>query len=65
MREECFQFDSTKHRRVFYTVSCFNDAGSMRDDTYWTSRENSLELTELSSIKLIQFRFPPVVTLDQ
>ena len=24
--------------------------GSIRDDPYWTSRENSLELTDLSSI---------------
>jgi hypothetical protein len=27
--------------------------GSIRDDPYWTSRENSLELIELSSIKKV------------
>ena len=38
----------------------------MRDDPYWISKKNSLELIELSSIeKLVQFKFPPVVTLDQ
>ena len=34
-------------------------------DPYWTSRKNSLELIELSSINKVCFRFPPVVTLDQ
>jgi hypothetical protein len=29
-------------------ASCGN-TGSIRDDPYWTSRENSLELMELSS----------------
>ena len=39
---------------------------SIRDDPYWNSRKNSLEVIELSSIiKLVWFRFPPVVTLDQ
>ena len=32
--------------------------------TAWTSRENSLELIELSSPELVSFRFPPVVTLN-
>ena len=38
-------------------------------DPYWTSRENSLELIELSSINIVSLvsvsRFPPIVTLDQ
>ena len=32
--------------------SC-NNAGSRRDDSYWTSRENSLELIGLSSINIV------------
>ena len=37
--------------------------GSIRDDPYWTSRETSLELIELSSINKVSlvYRFPPVV----
>ena len=30
-----------------------NYTGSIRDDSYWTSRKNSLELTELSSINKV------------
>jgi hypothetical protein len=44
------------------------NTGSIRDDPYWTSRENSLELIELSSINKVSLallRFPPVVTLDK
>ena len=29
------------------------NTGSIRDDPYWTSRENSLELIELSSINIV------------
>ena len=55
MREECFQFDSTKHRRCSpgTLVSSRDNTGSIRDYSYWTSRENSLELTELSSINIV------------
>ena len=39
----------------------YSHPGSMREDPYWTSRKNSLELIELSSInKVSKFRFPPV-----
>ena len=31
-------------------VSSCSNTGSMRDDPFWTSRKNSLELIELSSI---------------
>ena len=31
-------------------VSSCSNTGSIRDDPYWTSRKNSLELIELSSI---------------
>ncbi len=31
-------------------VSFCSNTGSIRDDPYWTSRKNSLELIELSSI---------------
>ena len=34
------------------TCSCSN-TGSIRDDPYWTSRKNSLELIELSSINKV------------
>jgi hypothetical protein len=30
-----------------------SSTGSIRDDPYWTSRENSLELIELSSINKV------------
>jgi hypothetical protein len=30
--------------------SQYSNSGSIRDDPYWTSRENSLELIELSSL---------------
>ena len=31
-------------------VSSCSNTGSIRDDPYWTSQENSLELIELSSM---------------
>ena len=34
-------------------VSSCSNTGSIRDDFYWTSRENSLELIELSSINKV------------
>ena len=34
-------------------VSSCSNTGSIRDDPYWTSRENSLELIELSSINIV------------
>jgi hypothetical protein len=34
-------------------VSFCSNTGSMRDDSYWTFRENSLELIELSSINKV------------
>jgi hypothetical protein len=34
-------------------VSSYSNTGSIRDDPYWTSRENSLELIELSSINKV------------
>ena len=30
----------------------YSNTGSIRDDPYWTSRENSLKLIELSSINI-------------
>ena len=51
-----------KQRYLFQVSSCSN-TGSIRDDLYWTSRKNSLELIELSSVTkvtigLIQFILP-------
>ena len=34
-------------------VSFCSNTGSIRDDPYWTSRKNSLELIELSSINRV------------
>jgi hypothetical protein len=34
-------------------VSSCSNTGSIRDEPYWTSRENSLELIELSSINKV------------
>ena len=34
-------------------VSSCSNTGSIRDDPYWISRKNSLELIELSSIKKV------------
>ena len=51
----CFPFDSTKHHRFSpgTPVSPCRNTGSIRDDPYWTSRKNSLELIELSSINIV------------
>ena len=35
------------------SVSCCSNTGSIRDDPYWTSRKNSFELIELSSINKV------------
>jgi hypothetical protein len=55
MWEECFQFDSTKHGRFSpgTPISSCSNTGSIRHDPYWISRENSLELIELSSINKV------------
>jgi hypothetical protein len=55
IREECFKFDSIKHHRFSSgtPVSSCSNTGSIRDDPYWTSRKNSLELIELSSINKV------------
>ena len=34
-------------------LSSLSNTGSIRDDPYWTSRENSLELIELSNINIV------------
>ena len=49
----------------FDPLVCSN-AGSIRDDPYWTSTKNSLELIELSGINEINLvRFLPVATLEE
>ena len=53
----CWSFESGKERddpcinkvRLVYVFSCSN-TGSIRNDPYWTSRKNSVELIKLSSI---------------
>ena len=44
---------SHENRTQFVRVSFCSNTGSIRDDSYWTSRNNSLELTELSSINKV------------
>jgi hypothetical protein len=39
---------------LVYVPFCSN-TGSIRDDPYWTSRENSSEMIELSSINKVSF----------
>ena len=34
-------------------VSSCSNTGSIRDDSYWTSRKNSVELIKLSSINKV------------
>ena len=46
---ELIELSSINKVSSVYVSSCSN-TGSIRDDPYWTSRENSLELIELSSI---------------
>ena len=47
------------HRKVLVTINKFNEqslcsnTGSVRDDPYWTSRKNSLELIELFSMNKV------------
>ena len=36
-------------------VQTCSNTGSIKDDLHWTSRENSLELIELSSINKVSF----------
>ncbi len=47
--DRAFSINKVSLAQVF---SCGN-TGSIRDDAYWTSRKNSLELTELSSINKV------------
>ena len=44
---------STKLVVLNTLVSSYNNTGSIRDDLHWTSRKNSLELIELSSINKV------------
>jgi hypothetical protein len=39
--------------KKFVLVSSGSNTGSVRDQPYWTSRKNSLELIELSSINKV------------
>ena len=40
---------SGREKVTFVYISSYCDTDSMRDDPYWTSRRNSLELIELST----------------
>ena len=39
--------------KLFLNISSCGDNGSIRDDPHWTSKKNSLELIELSSINKV------------
>ena len=45
-------YDDPKCGKIDLVFFCSN-TGSVRDDPYWTSRKNSLELIELSSINKV------------
>ena len=61
--EERFRTDEIVQYKVsLVLVSSCSNIGSIRDDPYWTTRENSLELTELSSIKKISLVFLVLVS---
>ena len=49
---ELIELSRMRRVRLGQVSSCSN-TGSIRDDPYWTSRENSLELIELSSINKV------------
>ena len=49
--EDC-DYNYTRFSLVVPVSSCSN-TGSIRDDLYWTSRKDSLELIELSSINKV------------
>ena len=59
---ECFQFDSIKHRRFSpgTPVSSCTNTGPMRDGPYWTSRENSLVMTD----RVIQYKYKVSLVFD-
>jgi hypothetical protein len=52
---KCFKFNSAKQCRISLAtlISSCSNTGSIRDDLYWTSKENILELIELSSINKV------------
>ena len=47
---------SSINKVILVEVSFCRNSGSIRDDPYWTSRKNSLELIEPSSINKVSFR---------
>jgi hypothetical protein len=49
---ELIKLSSINRVSLVYVSSCSN-AGSIRDDSYWTSMKNSLELIELSNINRV------------
>ena len=51
--EKYFWFNCSKHCTKGTPVSSCSKTGSIRDDPYWTSRKNSFELIELSSINKV------------
>ena len=51
----CMSVSLGENWRKTISIELMNicNSGSIRDDTYWTSRKNSLELIELSSINKV------------
>jgi hypothetical protein len=47
-----YKFENTAFSPETPISSCSN-TGSIRDDPYWTSRKNSLELLKLSSVNKV------------
>ena len=50
---KCFQFDSTKNHSISQGPSFSSCTGQIRNVAYWTSRENSLGLIELSCMNKV------------
>ena len=51
--DQCRTDRAIQYKVILVQVFSCSNTGSIRDDHYWTSRENSLELIELSSINKV------------
>jgi hypothetical protein len=55
LRRFLYPCTSSEYQNMYSTecITFDSNTGSIRDDPYWTSRKNSLELIELSSINKV------------
>ena len=54
MRFNTYKKIEIEYKVYFSLVSSYSNTGSIRDDPYWTSRKNSLELVKLSNINKLK-----------